>query len=807
MGLDPEYLDGKTMVRLIKAMDNLSVNGDDSGTGRLVAEYQSQQAHKALAGIKLSGVKIKDKGLAPMSKRLTTNELLRLTFGTNTRYEDFKRESGIDERIHAEADADRNSAEFAKQLDDVRKAAKKHTKFGDESIRRTAIIARLLGHPPDGDPQMFFEKMVANTKASAEVKREAGATHEANEEEKFLASVPTSDREKFEKYVRAKYPWEMKLLEAAIKKFEEHGPEYKKATMVNFNMPFVLQKMYTPHTQYSLDGVAVDKKGRIRGKSLPKPKLAGSAMDRTYTLYPGKAYSNNFIVDMVDAFREQYRQIHVVPAANKVDAFFRDPRSVELLGGRDAHAAVVSSYRSLNDVFEGLGYSPDYKALKKLLSAMADVSKTALFAGPGRYILQYFPAVLNNAARIKVKNMDLLFTSLPKEFKLANESTLVHRIASQGGLDTNSAEFNYHVNRLNVDEDMTKRVLSDGYQAVKQFVTSGQAYGDIHPAYRAFASYYLESLRDQGVDINNIDLATEHLRYKDDPKRMKAFTHAESMVDTYMGMSYAKMLPPMLQSKTVSASLLKNLFFQLTTYSFQQKGRMANDLRLIWAGAGRDSEQVQEAAKDFVGVVAENATYQALRVYVLGFLANEGAYAFMDAMGWQYPDRDEEKEKEQRATDFLSSALYEAVPGIVMVSDQVRKIFLDKYNTYAFALAKEEDPDLTWTEWKQQGNEAYVPVADELADFAGLYGVFLRNIGATLSDIYGMWETEDGEIMVRMKDGSEKSLELNDDQKQALEFVIFTEALASSGLTVSELTRLGRKVKSETLKQIKEDNK
>jgi hypothetical protein len=525
-------------------------------------------------------------------------------------------------------------------------------------------------------------------------------------------------------------------------------------------------------------------------------------MERTYSLAPGNAYSNNFIIDMGDAFREQLRQIHVVPAQNRVESFFRDPRSVALFGGKDARDAAVNAYRAVHDSFEGTGHTNDFPKLSRILDLIRGMAQGIAFAGPLRYPLQYFPPLVNLVAHLR-SDADLAFTNVPNDFKLAEESTLGNRSASQGGLNTNSAEFNYRLSSLNLDADAFTSLIG-WLERKREWLSAGQIKGDLHSAYRAFAAYYLQSLRQQGVDISNIDLSEEHLKYKDDPKRMQAFNYAQGAVDTFMGASYSKTLPAMLQTKSLSGKLLKNLLFAMTTFSFQQKQRMLNDLKLMYRG---DMQQRKEAFGDLAASVSENATFQAVRIYALGLLMSEGAYGLMDAMGWEYPERDEEKEKKRRAIDFQSSVAYDAIPGIITIPDQMRTAFLNQWNDFAYELAKEEDPELTLKEWKEEGNAAFVPQKNDFGDFLGMYGIYWRQLAGAYETIAGMWAGEDGEIILKMKDGSEKTLELSQDQKQALEFSLFTEAMAISGLSTGELTKIGRKIKTETLKQIKEDNK
>ena len=198
---------------------------------------------------------------------------------------------------------------------------------------------------------------------------------------------------------------------------------------------------------------------------------------------------------------------------------------------------------------------------------------------------------------------------------------------------------------------------------------------DVFTARASFLGYYLQSLENQGVDINSLD-------WKNHDWNNEAVNFAQNQVDRQQNVSDPDLQGQLFRSKDFLTQFGRKVLFPFANFLINQKTRMYADITTL-----RNNplpEERRAAFKSLAGLGLESAYFNFLSYFIAqGIVAM--SYEFMD---------EEQSEEDKEQTDKFYRDLYmgNVVADIIDPIPDAEKITKKIINSFLESVSKSDDP-------------------------------------------------------------------------------------------------------------------
>ena len=198
---------------------------------------------------------------------------------------------------------------------------------------------------------------------------------------------------------------------------------------------------------------------------------------------------------------------------------------------------------------------------------------------------------------------------------------------------------------------------------------------DVFTARASFLGYYLQSLENQGVDINSLD-------WKNHDWNNEAVNFAQNQVDRQQNVSDPDLQGQLFRSKDFLTQFGRKVLFPFANFLTNQKTRMYADITTL-----RNNplpEERRAAFKSLAGLGLESAYFNFLSYFIAqGIVAM--SYEFMD---------EEQSEEDKEQTDKFYRDLYmgNVVADIIDPIPDAEKITKKIINSFLESVSKSDDP-------------------------------------------------------------------------------------------------------------------
>ena len=198
---------------------------------------------------------------------------------------------------------------------------------------------------------------------------------------------------------------------------------------------------------------------------------------------------------------------------------------------------------------------------------------------------------------------------------------------------------------------------------------------DVFTARASFLGYYLQSLENQGVDINSLD-------WKNHDWNNKAVNFAQNQVDRQQNVSDPDLQGQLFRSKDFLTQFGRKVLFPFANFLINQKTRMYADITTL-----RNNplpEERRAAFKSLAGLGLESAYFNFLS-YIIAQGIVAMSYEFMD---------EEQSEEDKEQTDKFYTDLYMGnfVADIIDPIPDAEKITKKIINSFLESVSKSDDP-------------------------------------------------------------------------------------------------------------------
>jgi len=292
---------------------------------------------------------------------------------------------------------------------------------------------------------------------------------------------------------------------------------------------------------------------------------------------------------------------------------------------------------------------------------------------------------------------------------------------------------------------------------------------DVWIARASWLSYYKKSLKNQGIDISNIDWDTQKLN-------KEAADYAQQQVDRQQNVSDADLQGDVLTSKNPAIQVAKKIVMPFMNFVLNQKARMYSDI--ITAFSDTASSQDKKAARrSLAGLSAELAAFTVISsgVRELIWTATKWALDF---------EEDEEDIKDRKEFEKR-----------LMVTTVIKDIFsplpiLDSpvLNTVDQLLELGQEEIINTDIYGEQF-ETFNKDKKGFIESLGLYGIAIAN-WQEFAKIYEM--AVDGTI-TKEAYGKEEKTYIPYETQEAMSVLLFLSAASNFGLIPSDFNNISKK--------------
>jgi hypothetical protein len=162
---------------------------------------------------------------------------------------------------------------------------------------------------------------------------------------------------------------------------------------------------------------------------------------------------------------------------------------------------------------------------------------------------------------------------------------------------------------------------------------------DVFTARSSWLSFYINSLKKQGIDTRGIDWNTHEVN-------KKAADYAELMVSSQQNVNDSDMQGMLLTDKSSYAKAVRKALFTLMTFTLNQKTRIWSDMRTLSNKKLTSEADRKEALLSLSGAIVELVSFHSISLSVSYIVLRPLIDAMMEALGYE-DDEDKELEKKK----------------------------------------------------------------------------------------------------------------------------------------------------------------
>ena len=488
-----------------------------------------------------------------------------------------------------------------------------------------------------------------------------------------------------------------------------------------------------------------------RPESLPTNPKNGET-----TRYIDLSFDSNMSRAMYDALVD----INTAYAVRQVDSFLNSkyfqkivPQSDDRKILRDRIQLYVNNIRGKNPFT-----NDELSAALKRLNSLTAIGVGQALAGVTQPIKQVLPVAVNTLINAGSLDVKAPFDVYKNNFISNSGYAIANRgVESQAQIES--------LNRM-IDQasktkgqKLVKAIENANAKMLEWFLVKP----DVYIARASWLSYYEKSLKNQGIDANNIDYKTHELN-------KEAADYAQRMVDRQQNVSDIDMSGKLLSKKETSSQILVKLLFSFASFRMNQAARLGSDLAVL-SDKTSTAEDREIAARSVAGFGVELATFKIVSAG-LSILIGTLTKAMMGQ------DEDEE-ERDKRINDAIKGQITGTIPDILSPVP-----ILDKPIQAASKAVIDYAQDFSGVDEEDKVSIYDVPKQDFVTSL-GAFGIAAGR-ASTLWDLSKLATTGEYE------DNFGNIKQVSDSDKEALSALVVPAVLTNIGLAPSEVNTVVR---------------
>lgn len=802
---------------LIKVVDNIILNGNFSSSGEIVSKVRAYTASKEsvdsyskedLSAIKSSTLTdlsslslIFKKVFMSSQKSATFNRLSGLT-KLGLKMVDYKNEfKGLSDRYTEAFDKAKGKSKFVRT---------------PEATMLRGVVGQLIQGKTKEDFEINKSRLEDDIKNKKQNQFESNRRVAQKEEIQYERVKHLGSQQEVVDYIKSLNDGNWDLIEFWIDFYKSKREALRYNTEVVHGKSFEeVEGYYLPikmkgSAQHSKD---IDNESFFSANGIPNVNPSTTTISRTKskTLPKDRMLDLDFDSVMFNKAGAVLIDIHTSSAYKDVYHFFRSPNMKKMFG-LETLEVFTKKMREMRQVQLGISsmnVSEDEvaKAAIKVERIWKGLAVTTALAGLTAYPKQYLSVVPNVAFNLG-KHSGLMFKAMftdKSNIPLLDKVSITFREDTQGGTVTAStrvSEAEKKATKAAVDRLAQETGLA--VEEVRNALFFPLRRADVNVAKSSWLAFYQASLLDQGVDINDIDMSTEHERM-DDVRRQQAISYAEIKVEETQIASDESRGSEFYQSKSAYKAFLRSMFLPFQSFNINSKVRMLTDLRII-GNKRATKKQKLEAGRSLIGTATEIITFQTVKYYALAPLIGLGKDAIMDLFDLDSPDEDEGQKSKFTFKQWYSALSKDLNPLTIGAFAEDMSIEILNFLQYL----QDGDSDEEYIDYiKRKGKDGEGQLFYRYKDKSERNNGFGASV-LSGGGLYAIPMTQYGEMSEAfnlMYDGTRRDdygnlnrYDFNDNEKTFLKIAFALELVSMFGLGEADTRRVFTKIRRDLVK-------
>ena len=787
INMDLEVMDVSSLVKAVDALNSFIVNNNTGGMEAVISLNKGLLEAKTMTLKKKILVPLKkfqglyNKLILPSFKNFATLPMtLKTILGSLDNYVEFQIASGLRSFISGKSRAQNEAADIGKKYLKKFKNKQPNNELFNSQLNTLergvyAFLTRTVSADVDSQIKEYkrrkklLKESIDKYKSGNAVQAEIG-----NILEKIYNKIKNIDNasdidSKFNKDNRS-----------AVRFWQnEWRKTYPKLKEVNYNIYNSIlgnDFNYTPDKISLFEGdVEIDLENTSSFSYLSDllfSKKAGVLFEsKKPNSLPGNRVVNfNFDTNMLNSIEAAKMDVETASSFLQIKGFLQSPEFSKIIPDPKIRELIANKIKLFIDRSKKQNFVPkkEKTIYQKTFDLIANFGVTRALAGLTQPLKQTIPVMfntlINSEGNLDIKS--LFDADIMDWMKRAGTSISLRGALSSADTAkiekfTNSDEFiNLVKDRKNIPK-IIKRINELGIEYA--LVKPDKAIATI-----SFISFYKQKLKQQGVDVSNINWKT----HKTD---VKALTYAEAQVDLNQNISDSDMFGEFFQSEDTTLSNVRKLVLPFASFAMNLKIRIYTDTAALLSPTA-DLNEKKRAALSLAAAGTEISIFHTMGYYISAILSSIGY------------DDDEEKRK-KRLENLTKGRKGSAIADVISpFPQQLVDGFVIKQINNAYKLMTDKEEKL------------FFDIDDnkfELMDVAGQFGITLEKAGELIEMynlVYGNREFTDSY-------GNKKII--TEEASEDLKIYLIPIAMYNAGLMPAEIGTLGR----YALKQAKSSGK
>jgi len=449
-----------------------------------------------------------------------------------------------------------------------------------------------------------------------------------------------------------------KIVEFWQQQFADRRETVAENSEIYSNIPFEEVNNYTPITYSKLRGV----KDQAAASTMFDQTFSRRKIDETpagtknrrrrYFVLPGQ----NAVLDLdfdsaaADRFYETNYDVETNKAKAQIRMFLDNKNAETVFGTPQNKELVQTALTSAADAQRGK--TPQVSQVERMVEKGANIAaaKAARIAlGSFSQLAKQYVSVAGNT----MANLGSDFSLFPKAWQIGTNLPLFDQF-NIGQRGSTKAGYNRDTDFSRVDRtefgNSFQRTLGQVDkigQRVADATMAALVYSDVKVARTSWLAFYMQSLKEQGVDIDSINWAEEH-----NSPNAEAAAYAEQMTSRSQNANDASSMGQMYRKGGWGRTMLR-IFLPYSGFATNQRVRMTNDAQKLLFG---NKNVKAEAARSLAATMAEAAIFNAVKIFVIGIATTAAARGLASMLGMWDDDDDKFAEETDTAKNLQKFA-------------------------------------------------------------------------------------------------------------------------------------------------------
>jgi len=642
LGADTAEMNADDMVAFVRTADNIALNNDFSGSGVIGAKLKAKDVAKTFKNMARNN---REAG-AIRQDFYSIGQLLDTMINNNRTVAEFEQTSGIAGILEAGSVTNNMTTEKMDQFKDFLKTLKNKYK-GKPDVTHIeeqwkAVILRELAR--NTDEISHINKVRANLERSIQLysttEPELGKKLKDYYDQYKGVTNSTEAIEQFQKKDPQIYDvWKWfrdNVFDETLARAAE------KNTNNIYNQALVSESNYLPSSQKRIQEQAKEADDQDSKPVISlKPQQAKNTLKATRSLAQGNAYDLNFFGSM---FKAYHNTLYDINSAKDIQLFYevsKRPEFEEVIGGeKNKNKLIKTLGKRLADQRGDTQSEGEFvKFFNNISHILKDLGVAKALGGVDQIVTQTVPTWISATINMG-KDADLMWAQVPDSFVkgVIGKGRTSEAGKRKGGTDLGESSERY----LADDAKGVNKFLESirrGVKSAADFSLIPLTGGDVFVRKQAFAGFYVQRLRELGVNPKEINLSTEATKQNEEIRK-KARAYADHMVATLQVPSNRAEMGEFLTKKG-GWDTLRTILFPFSVFPINTKVRFGRAIKKLETNPA-------EGRKELAAVVAESISFGAIKTYFLAAIV----YPAIQSLIRKGIDVEEPEKEEDREEDF-----------------------------------------------------------------------------------------------------------------------------------------------------------